>query len=136
MSSRPQSAYTRGGTPASMASRTSTKSAIRKLIDGDEGPPMEGVTSYPYTRSQAEYLEDFQALVANTIDHPYMATTAFNRNSSPHDLLYGSNFDDDRLGAAKKWKTTYQYSWDSKDHLWAKNTLASGVRSENVQFLG
>ena len=94
---------------------------------------MIGVTTYPYTRSQREYLDDFQALCATTIDHPYMATTAFNRSSVPHDLLYGSNFDDDRLGPMKKWLSEQKLAFVPKDLVAAKNLKASGVRSEQVQ---
>ena len=116
---------------------SSTKSASQKMIDGDLGPPMVGVTTYPYTRSQREYLEDFQSLVASTITHPYMATTAFNRSSCPHDILYGSNFDDDRLGGMKKkWTSESRRAYVEKSIVASKKALGSGVRSECVQFLG
>ena len=97
---------------------------------------MIGVTTYPYTRSQTQYLDDFQALVATTIDHPYMATTAFNRASVPHDLLYGSNFDDDRLHPEKKWTSEQRRFFVEKSYKASKNAPASGVRSEQFQFLG
>ena len=131
--SRPGSAMPRMMTASSrsVATNASTKTRIQRLIDGDEGPAMIGVTTYPYTRSQKEYLDDFQSLVATTIDHPYMATTAFNRASVPHDLLYGSNFDDDRLGGIeKKWRSEYSHAYVKKDHVWAKKRESSGVRSE------
>jgi len=136
--SRPQSAMprTRPHSAATSATDVSNKTVMQKLIDGDQGPPMVGVTTYPYTRGQQEYLEDFQSLVATTIEHPYMATTAFNRASVPHDLLYGSNFDDDRLGADKKWKSEYRRSFMHKDHVMSKRAPSSGVRSEQFQFLG
>merc|ERR1719181_642649 len=120
----------------SSMSNMSTKTAMQRLIDGDECPAMIGVTTYPYTRSQKQYLDDFQSLVATTIDHPYMATTAFNRASVPHDLLYGSNFDDDRLGAAKKWRSEYGRSFVPKSYAESKRAASSGVRSEQFQFLG
>ena len=65
-----------------------------------------------------------------------MATTAFNRASVPHDILYGSNFDDDRLGAHKKWKSEYSRSYFPKSHVESKRAASSGVRSEQFQFLG
>lgn len=134
---RPQSAAPRMQSASSVASTaTSQKSGMQKLIDGDEGPAMIGVTTYPYTRPQYQYLDDFQSLVASTIDHPYMATTAFNRASVPHDILYGSNFDDDRLGAHKKWKSEYSRSYFPKSHVESKRAASSGVRSEQFQFLG
>ena len=135
-SRRPQSAYPRTRTPMSTASNYTVKSATRKMIEGDEGPPMVGVTTYPYTRGQREYLEDFQSLVANTIDHPFMATTAANTASSPHDILYGSNFDDDRLGPGKKWMSEYKLSYPIKSYVESKQAMSSGVRSEQFQFLG
>lgn len=113
------------------------KTAIARLIDGDSGPPMSGVTTYPYSRAQQLYLEDFRALVAGSIDHPFMSTTGFNVGSVPHDLLSGSNFDDDRMGGIhKKWNSEYSRSYPFKSYHAAKNAAPSGVRSEQVQFLG
>ena len=110
---------------------------MQKLIDGESGgPEMVGVKTYPYSRLQYEYLDDFQSLVATTITHPFMATTAFNRASVPHDLLYGSNFDDDRLGAEKKWKSEYRRSYMPKSHVQSKRAPSSGVRSEQVRARG
>ena len=60
------------------------------MIDGDLGPPMTGVTTYPYSRAQTPYLSDFRAVVAGSLTHPFMATTAFNAASSPHDILSGA----------------------------------------------
>jgi len=65
-----------------------------------------------------------------------MPTTAFNRASVPHDILYGSNFDDDRLGAQKKWRSEYRRAFVEKSMVESKKRLSSGVRSEQVQFLG
>lgn len=108
-----------------------------ETIDGDRGPAMVGVTSYPYTRAQRYYLEDFRALVASSIDHPFMATTAFNKSSVPHELLSGSNYDDDRMGGiGKKWSSEYKRSFPIKSYVEAKNASSSGVRSEQFQFLG
>ena len=140
---RPQSAMSRPSSRMSQVSMlTSTdivsrKSVIQKIIDGDTGPQMIGVTTYPYTRLQREYLDDFQSLCATTIEHPYMATTAFNCSSVPHDLLYGSNFDDDRLGGIqRKWRSEQRRSFPEKSLIASKRTVPTGVRSEQVQFLG
>jgi hypothetical protein len=135
---RPQSAMPRMQGASSVASTVaSSKTVMQKKIDGDEGPAMIGVSTYPYTRPQKQYLDDFQSVVATTIDHPYMATTAFNRASVPHDLLYGSNFDDDRLGGReRKWRSEYSISYAPKSYVDSKRALCSGVRSEQFQFLG
>lgn len=65
------------------------KSYTQKSIDGEYGPAMQGVTTYPYSKNQLLYLEDFRLLVANTITHPYMATTSGNQSSVPHGLFSG-----------------------------------------------
>ena len=118
-------------------SDVSKKSAMSKLIDGDEGPAMEGVRTYPFSRSQRYYLDEFRCLVATTIDHPFMSTTAFNRASVPHDPLSGSNFDDDRMGGIKKkWCSEYTRSYPVKSIVASKKAESSGVRSEQFQFLG
>ena len=144
--SRPQSAPL-GGRPSTVGSMASTnfsgttkKSMVDEMIDGDRGPPMVGVTTYPYTRAQKQYLSDFRSLVATSIDHPYMATTGFNVASVPHHLLRGSAYDDDRMarmaGFTGKWRSEYKLSYPVKSYVEAKNVLPTGVRSEQVQFLG
>lgn len=67
------------------------KSEIQRSIDGEYGPAMIGVTTYPYSRSQRQYIMDFRALVAGTITHPYMSTASHGTPSTsvPHDLLAG-----------------------------------------------
>ena len=82
-------------------SQQTTKSLMDQKIDGDYGPKMTGVISYPYSHSQKLYMQDFRALVAGSIDHPYVVSTGFNTASIPYDLLSGSNFDDDRMGARR-----------------------------------
>ena len=137
----PRMQQSRAQSAASVPSYMSaTKSTIQKMIDGDVGPAMVRVSTYPYTRAQREYLSDFQAVVAHTIEHPYMATTAFNRSSVPHDLLYGSNFDDDRFAVQKKFKSECRRAYHVEDPrariVQSKRAMGSGVRSECVQFLG
>ena len=36
---------------------------MKQMIEGDTGPQMIGVTTYPYTRLQHEYLDDFQGVL-------------------------------------------------------------------------
>ena len=158
-------------------SQQTTKSLMDQKIDGDYGPKMTGVISYPYSRSQKLYMDDFRALVAGSIDHPYVVSTGFNTASIPYDLLSGSNFDDDRMGARrgsqrffvfsalrpaarapsflvvrswaerprrlalaggikKKWTSETRRQFEKKDMVESKKVLATGVRSECVQFLG
>ena len=83
VSRRPQSA-------AARLPSVNAKSAMQAAIDGETGPPMTGVTTYPYARYQTPYMNDFRALIANTVTHPFMATTAFNAASCPHDVLRGA----------------------------------------------
>jgi len=92
--SRPASASARAPSRSSAKTPFSQRSAsekteLQKAIDGDTGPPMLGVSTYPYSRPQTAYMEDFQMLVASTITHPYLSTTAFNKGSAPHNLLTG-----------------------------------------------
>ena len=106
-SSRPASAV-----PKSMASAapsynsiTSLRSSVvktdlQKAIDGDTGPAMIGVASYPYSATQKNYLDDFEMLVAGTITHPYVCSTSSNKGSSPHNLLTGAQPQSPALGVA------------------------------------
>ena len=125
--------------PSIAGSTKSKKSVTDQMIDGDTGPPMVGVTTYPYLRAHRYYMEDFRALVASSIDHPYMATTGFNVGSCPHGLLSGMNYDDDRMqviaGRNGKWHSESKLSYPSKSYVEAKNMLASGVRGEQIRFI-
>ena len=51
---------------------------------------MIGVSTYPYSRAQSSYREDFEQLVASTITHPYISTTNMSQGSCPHNLLTGA----------------------------------------------
>lgn len=66
------------------------KTELQKKIDGDTGPAMIGVSSYPYSRPQSAYREDFEMLVTSTITHPYIRTTDMTEGSAPHNLLTGA----------------------------------------------
>jgi len=134
---RPQSAaprlqpYSQPGT-FSDASSYSTKSNAQKNIDGELGPKMIGVTTYPYSNPQRQYLQDFRALAAKTITHPYIATAGNNAGSSPHDLLAGTNFDDDRFSAQKKWRSEAARSYIKKSIVESKGAYGCGIRSEQI----
>lgn len=95
-SSRPASAAPRSASVAqSYTSITSLRSSavktdLQKAIDGDTGPAMIGVASYPYSSTQKNYVDDFEMLVASTITHPYVGSTCNNMGSAPHNLLTGA----------------------------------------------
>ena len=74
-------------------------------------------------------------MASNTITHPFVLSTVAGHGSIPHNILGGSNFDDDKLGGIKaKWVTETERAFDKKPmHT---KVLATGVRSECVQFLG
>lgn len=117
---------------AHLRSNPSVKSALQSAIDGDSGPAMIGVSSYPYSATQRNYIDDFEMLVASTITHPYIGSTCFNKGSSPHNLMRGSNF----APSYDIFQSTAARSWVPKSYKQAFNTKASGVRSEQVRFLG
>lgn len=125
--------------PQSAAARlpsVKVKTPIQAAIDGETGPPMTGVTTYPYARFQTPYINDFRAVIANTVTHPFMATTAFNAASSPHDLLSGTAFDEGKLGREVKWKTEYKRAFIEKSYVQAVRAHANGLRSEEMMFVG
>ena len=111
--SRAQSAApTRQATPLSRqapTNRTSSaqpswrtsleKTELQKRIDGDSGPAMIGVSTYPYSRTQSSYREDFEQLVASTITHPYISTT--NMGQGSYNLI-GTNIGDRRHGSLRR----------------------------------
>uniref|UniRef100_A0A6T7Y7R2 Uncharacterized protein n=1 Tax=Prymnesium polylepis TaxID=72548 RepID=A0A6T7Y7R2_9EUKA len=148
---RPQTAARTFGRPAAPPSRpavrrpqsaaarlpsVNAKSQMQAAIDGETGPPMTGVTTYPYARFQTPYLNDFRAVIANTVTHPFMATTAFNAASSPHDLLSGTAFDEGKLGREQKWKTEYSRAFIEKSYVQAVRAHSNGLRSEEMMFVG
>merc|ERR1712226_525336 len=71
-SMRPQSAaprlqpFAQPDTFSDMSSY-STKSKAQKDIDGEAGPKMIGVTTYPFSNPQRQSLMDFRAVAAKTI---------------------------------------------------------------------
>jgi len=138
---RPMVPPTRAGVrrPQSAAARlpsVNTKSTMQAAIDGETGPPMTGVTTYPYARFQTPYLDDFRAVIANTVTHPFMATTSNNAASSPHDLLSGTAFDEGKLGREQKWKTEYKRSYVEKSYVASVSARPNGLRSEEMMFVG
>mmetsp|Transcript_49215 Transcript_49215/g.118602 ORF Transcript_49215/g.118602 Transcript_49215/m.118602 type:complete len:196 (+) Transcript_49215:84-671(+) len=148
-SGRPRSratsaAPTRQATPLSRQASNRTSSAqpsyrsslekteLQKKIDGDTGPAMIGVSSYPYSRSQSSYREDFEMLVASTITHPYISTTNMGQGSCPHNLLTGSNY----APTYDYWNSEYKLSYKKLSAKEAFNSKAMGLRSEEMLFVG
>ena len=129
---RPQSAQPRLGATAPKKGMT----ILQKEIEGHFGPALIGVSTYPYSASQRYYLEDFQASVKSSISHPYTAVTGFNIGSSPHELLRGSNFDEDKLGNEQKWLSESKRQFVPKDAYEAFLKPARGLRSEEMMFVG
>ena len=104
-----------------------TDENIERYIKGELGPaPMKGVTTFPYTVSQRLYHREFSAVVASTIQHPFMAT-AKPGGSTPHNLLSGSSYNDNSI---RMTETESEYS--PKNFIHARHAKASGVRSEQV----
>ena len=112
------------------------KTDLQKKIDGDTGPAMIGVSTYPYSVAQKLYKDDFEQMVASTITHPYIAGTSFNVNSAPHDLLEGSALKNVDRGNIHKWVSTYKRDYVPKDVKEAFNAKAVGLRSEQAVFVG
>ena len=131
---RPQSAMSRP--PSTAGSRKSTKTDLQKAIDGDSGPPMTGVTTYPFSRAQRHYLEDFRSMVATSITHPSTVTTKGSQGSVPHNLVSGSNFDEDTVSSGNKFKSEYKRSYLPKSAVEAYRLRANGLRSEEMMFVG
>ena len=106
----------------------SARTRVQMLITGAHGPaPMVGVLTYPYSPAERLYYDDFSALVARTIDHPYMITTQSSAGSTPHDLLAASAYT-----YRSKWQTEHMNAFQPKSYVEAKTTLAAGIRSEQL----
>ena len=110
------------------------KSAMQRSIDGELGPKMTGVIHYPYSTSQRIYLSDFRAMVAGSVTHPYATTALHGSGSIPHNILSGSNFDDDRVCGNPLWHSEQERAYPRKSLIYSKTLLATGVRSECTQF--
>lgn len=106
----------------------------RQTINGDlEGPKMTGVLTYPFTTFEKLYYEDFSAKVANTITHPFL-TTAKPTGTTPHNLLSGSNYDQEVVLSRDhpRWRTETEMSYTAKSYVDSKAAIGSGIRSEQV----
>ena len=105
-----------------------TSENIGKYIRGELGPaPMTGVMTFPYTVSQRLYHQDFSAIAAATIQHPFMAT-AKPIGSTPHNLLTGSAFSD-----SSAFTSEAQHEYGYKSYTLTRQMQASGVRVEQQQ---
>lgn len=54
------------------------------------GAPMRGVTAFPFEKQQAAYVEDFAAVVASQLIHPYQSITENNADSTQYNIITGS----------------------------------------------
>ena len=87
---------------------------------------MTGVLTFPYTVPQRLYHKEFSAVVASTIQHPFMVTAKPN-GSTPHNILSGSGFSDKSRLVSEQ-----EYAYGPKDFVAARHAKASGVRSEQI----
>jgi len=102
-----------------------TEENIERFIRGELGPaPMRGVSTFPYTVNQRLYHHDFSAVVAYTIQHPYM-TTAKPGGSTPHNILSGSGYADTPLLRTES-ESSFGYKRPMHNHA------ASGIRVEQL----
>ena len=112
----------------------SNKAYVQKLIDGENGPaPMIGVIKYPFSTGQKVYIQDFRAMVSRDITHPFITSAVPGSGSMPHNLLSGHNFDDNQSNLLV---SEQMREYGKKDLVAHKSVMATGVRSECVQFLG
>jgi len=117
----------RRGVPLWNVPSRPTSENIEAFISGVSGAaPMDGVLSYPYTVPQRIYLRDSGALVASTIQHPYMAT-AKPCGSTPHNLLSGMSYSD-----TPSCLTVTEASYGAPSILASRSQLASGIRVEQL----
>eukprot|EP00965_Chrysotila_dentata_P203363 6181663-Pleurochrysis_carterae.AAC.1 len=74
--------------------QSESRNELYKMIHGEHGPPMTGVMTHRYTRTQSLYRDDFEQLVSRMSDHPYINITAHSNqiDSSPHNLLTGTAY--------------------------------------------
>jgi len=93
---------------------------------------MIGVSTYPYSRTQSSYREDFEQLVASTITHPYISTTNMGQGSCPHNLLTGTNF----APTFDYWDSDYKRHFKELSYKKAFNAKAMGLRSEEMLSVG
>ena len=95
-----------------------------------------GVIKYPYSTAQKLYLNDFRAISAGQVTHPYVNTTTAGAGSIPFNILSGSNFDDDKVNGAKNWHSESFREFVPMSLTASAKVQGTGVRSECVQFLG
>lgn len=108
-------------------------SKLQKAIYGQSGPPMSGVTTYPYSRAQKLYEEDFEQVVASSLTHPYMSITSFNVGSAPHNLITGTAFSERRSTA---FQTECARAYTPKSYNDSFNLKANGLRLEEFMRVG
>lgn len=116
------------------------KTQMAKRIDGElpDSPPMTGVMTAHYSRNQRLYLDDFKEITASRVMHPYVNTTVCGNliDSSPHNLITGSNFAAALVSNNGKslWQSEASRAWNSKSYLNARHASSSGLRCEQAIY--
>ena len=119
------------------------KTPLQRAIDGDVGPPMLGISGMAISTLERIYREEFEGVLANACDHPYVSTTAWNQGSIPHNLVTGSAlsphfFSSTGPGGRSSWASEYTVSFYKRsrsDQLRANDPLkAVGIRAEQMRF--
>ena len=114
------------------------KTQMAKRIDGELPglPPMTGVTTAHYSRNQQLYLDDFKEATASKLMHPFVNTTVCGNliDSSPHNLITGSNFAAAIVANNGKslWQSESSLAYTSKSYLNARHESSSGLRCEQT----
>ncbi len=109
---------------------------MQRTIDGEFGPVMTGVVHYPSSQSQRLYMSDFRSICAGTITHPFVTTTLAGAGSLPHNILSGSNYDDDKVNKNANWVSEQQREFTRPSLTASAKVTPVGVRAECMQFLG
>ena len=103
---------------------------MKKKIQGADGsgPPMAGVMTYPYKVNERLYYEDFSAVVAGRITHPFL-TTAKPGGSLPFNILSGSNYSEEAAAgpAHPRWRTEQSTQYYAKT---PNRKAGTGARTE------
>ena len=119
--------YDSGSDPNALSESQAKMRAIIQGADGS-GPPMAGVISYPYKVNERLYHDDFSAVVASRITHPFLKTTA-PTGSLPFNILSGSNYSEEAAAgpAHPRWNTEQTSQYYAKS---PNRKAGAGVRTE------
>jgi hypothetical protein len=102
------------------------------VIYGRSGPPpMRGVLTYSFSRTQKVYREEFEQIVAGCITHPFLSVTRRQLQSAPHDLIVASAYSESPAMTSES-----KRQFGPKDLDEAYNAKGVGIRSEQMCFIG